>query len=94
MSVREFKYKEAKDTMIKVKEEAGKVEKYLSKCDSIIEENVGVENRWSGQRASEFKSKWKKASADFNNFVNLINEYANKIDESYKVHKQFDETTN
>lgn len=94
MSVREFKYKEAKDTMIKVKEEAEKVEKYLSKCDSIIEENVGVENRWSGQRASEFKAKWKKASADFSNFVNLINKYANKIDESYRVHKHFDETKN
>ena len=94
MAVRSFNYEEAKNTMAKVQEEANKVKNYLNKCDSIIDENVGVENRWSGQRASEYKEKWKKAAADFDSFVKLINEYATKIDESYKVHKQFDKTVN
>lgn len=94
MAVRSFNYEEAKSTMQKVQEEANKVKTYLAKCDSIIDENVGVQNRWSGQRASEYKEKWKKASASFDSFVKLINEYAIKIDESYRVHKQFDETTN
>ena len=94
MAVRSFNYEEAKSTMNKVQEEAKKVKNYLNKCNSIIEENVGVKNRWSGERASEFKQKWKNAAADFDKFVELINKYATKIDESYRVHKQFDETTN
>lgn len=94
MAVRSFNYEEAKNTMSKIQEEASKVKSYLNKCDAIINENVGVENRWSGQRASEFKQKWQKAAQDFNSFVELINAYATKIDESYKIHKQFDETTN
>ena len=94
MAVRSFNYEEAKSTMNKVQEEAQKVKQYLNKCDSIIDENVGVKNRWSGQRATEYKQKWKSAAADFDNFVKLINEYATKIDESYKVHKQFDEASN
>mgnify|MGYP004629763901 FL=1 len=94
MAVRHFDYAEAKATMAKVQDEANKVKTYLSKCDSIINENVGVENRWSGQRATDFKQKWEKAAANFENFVQLINNYANKIDESYRVHQQFDQTQN
>ena len=94
MAVRSFNYEEAKSTMIKIQDEAKKIDNYLKKCDAIIDENVGVENRWSGQRASEYKGKWKKAAADFNSFVQLINSYATKIDESYKTHKQFDEIQN
>lgn len=92
MAVREFNYEQAKSTMNKVQEEANKVKTYLAKCDSIVNENVGVQNRWSGQRASDFKQKWEKAAADFNEFVKLINDYAGKIDESYRVHQQFDQT--
>lgn len=94
MSVRSFNYEEAKSTMKKVQDEAQKVKTYLNKCDSIINDNVGVKNRWSGERATNFKQKWEKASADFDSFVQLINKYATKIDESYKAHKQFDEATN
>lgn len=94
MAVRHFDYAEAKATMSRVQEEANKVKSYLTKCDSIINENVGVQNRWSGQRATDFKQKWEKAAADFENFVQLINSYANKIDESYRVHQQFDQTQN
>lgn len=94
MAVRHFDYAEAKATMAKVQDEANKVKTYLAKCDSIINENVGVENRWSGQRATDFKQKWEKAAADFENFVQLINTYANRIDESYRVHQQFDQTQN
>lgn len=94
MAVRHFDYAEAKATMAKVQDEANKVKTYLTKCDSIINENVGVENRWSGQRATDFKQKWDKAAADFENFVQLINTYANRIDESYRVHQQFDQTQN
>ncbi len=94
MAVRHFDYEAAKSTMTRVQEEANKVKTYLTKCDSIIEENVGVENRWSGQRATDFKQKWEKAAAEFESFVQLINQYANKIDESYRVHQQFDQTQN
>ena len=94
MAVRHFDYAEAKATMAKVQDEANKVKTYLTKCDSIIKENVGVENRWSGQRATDFKQKWDKAAADFENFIQLINTYANRIDESYRVHQQFDQTQN
>ena len=94
MAVRSFNYEEAKSTMQKIQEEANKVKTYLSKCDSIIDENVGVKNRWSGQRASEFKEKWKQEAAEFENFVNLINEYANRVDDSYRAHKTFDEAAN
>lgn len=94
MAVRSFDYEQAKSTMQKIQEEANKVKNYLTKCDLIIDENVGVKNRWSGQRASEFKTKWKQEAAEFENFVNLINTYANRIDDSYQAHKVFDETTN
>lgn len=94
MAVRHFDYAEAKSTMAKVQEEANKVKNYLNKCDSIVDENVGVTNRWSGQRADDFKQKWEKAAAEFEGFVQLINQYANKIDESYRVHQQFDQTAN
>lgn len=94
MAVRSFNYEEAKSTMQKVQEEANKVKTYLAKCDSIIDENVGVQNRWSGQRASQFKEKWKQEAAEFENFVSLINRYAIKIDESYRAHKTFDEAGN
>ena len=94
MAVRHFDYNEAKTTMAKIQDEANKVKSYLNKCDSIINENVGVENRWSGQRANDFKQKWQKSAADFEKFVQLINNYANKIDESYRVHQQFDQTQN
>ena len=94
MAVRSFNYEEAKNTMKKVQDEAQKVKTYLNKCDSIINDNVGVKNRWSGERATNFKQKWEKASAEFNSFVQLINKYATKIDDSYRVHKQFDEASN
>lgn len=94
MAVRSFSYDEAKSTMAKIQEEAGKVDKYLQNCDDIIKQNVGVEDRWSGQRANDFKQKWEKSAAEFKSFVQLINTYANKIDESYRVHQQFDETAN
>lgn len=94
MAVRHFDYQEAKTTMAKVQDEANKVKSYLNKCDSIIKENVGVQNRWSGQRATDFKQKWDKAAANFDEFVKLINNYANRIDESYRVHQQFDQTQN
>ena len=94
MAVRHFDYNEAKTTISKIQVDANKVKSYLNKCDSIINENVGVENRWSGQRANDFKQKWQKSAADFEKFVQLINNYANKIDESYRVHQQFDQTQN
>lgn len=94
MAVRHFNYDEAKQTMAHIQDEANKVKNYLNKCDAIINENVGVENRWSGQRANDFKQKWSKASADFDSFVQLINSYANKVDESYRVHQQYDQTAN
>lgn len=94
MAVRHFDYEQAKSTMARVQEEANKVKNYLNKCDAIIKENVGVENRWSGQRANDFKQKWDKSAADFDSFVQLINQYANKIDDSYKAHQQFDQTAN
>lgn len=92
MAVREFNYEQAKSTMTKIQDEANKVKTYLNKCDSIINENVGVQNRWSGQRASDFKQKWEKAASNFDEFTKLINSYANKIDESYAVHQKFDQT--
>ena len=94
MAVRNFDYAEAKATMASIQEEANKVKQYLTKCDAIVNENVGVQNRWSGERATNFKQKWEKAAADFDMFVKLINTYANKIDESYRVHQQFDQTQN
>lgn len=94
MAVRHFNYDEAKQTMTHIQDEANKVKNYLNKCDAIIHENVGVENRWSGQRANDFKQKWDKAAADFDSFVELINNYANKVDESYKVHQQYDQKAN
>lgn len=55
MAVRSYNYDEAKSTMAKIQEEAGKVDKYLQNCDDIIKQNVGVEDRWSGQRANDFR---------------------------------------
>ena len=94
MTVRHFDYAVAKNTMAKIQSEASKVKSILANCNSIVEENVGVENRWSGQRATDFKQKWGKAAENFDTFVELINTYANKIDESYRVHQQYDETQN
>lgn len=94
MAVRHFDYAEAKATMANIQDEANKIKSYLAKCDAIINENVGVQNRWSGQRATAFKQKWEKSSADFQNFVQLINSYANRVDESYRIHQQFDQTQN
>ena len=91
MAVRNFDYEKTKSTMATIQEKANNVKDYLAACQSIIDENVGVENRWSGERASKFKERWEKTSADFNNFVEIINQYANKIDDSYKAHKAFDE---
>lgn len=94
MGVRHFDYAAAKNTMAKIQSEASTVKTILSNCNSIVEENVGVENRWSGQRASDFKQKWNTAAENFDTFVELINTYANKIDDSYRVHQQYDETQN
>lgn len=94
MAVRHFNYEEAKSTMISIQDEVNKIKSYLAKCDSIINENVGVQNKWSGQRANDLRQKWEKASADFDGFVKLINTYANRIDESYRIHQQFDQTQN
>ena len=94
MTVRHFDYAAAKNTMAKIQSEASKVKSILANCNSIVEENVGVENRWSGQRSTDFKQKWGKAAENFDTFVELINTYANKIDESYRVHQQYDETQN
>ncbi len=94
MTVRHFDYAAAKNTMAKIQSEASTVKTILSNCNTIVEENVGVENRWSGQRATDFKQKWGKAAENFDTFVELINKYANKIDESYRVHQTYDETQN
>lgn len=94
MTVRHFDYAAAKNTMAEIQSEASKVKSILANCNSIVEENVGVEKRWSGQRATDFKQKWGKAAENFDTFVELINTYANKIDKSYRVHQQYDETQN
>ena len=73
MGVRHFDYAAAKNTMAKIQSEASKVKSILANCNSIVEENVGVENRWSGQRATDFKQKWGKAAENFDTFVELIN---------------------
>lgn len=91
MAVRHFEYNEAKNTMSKVQSEAKSVEKYLARCEEIVNENVGVENRWSGARANAFKEKWEKTSSEFKDFVALINQYATKIDESYQAHKSYED---
>ena len=91
---RVFEYAEAKSTMQSIQEKANSIKNYLDTCQSIIDENVGVTNRWSGERANNFKAKWNKTSAEFDTFVQMINEYANKIDESYRQHKAFDEAGN
>ena len=93
MAVRHFDYQEAKTTMTKVQEEANKVKSYLNKCDDIIKQNVGVEDRWSGQRANDFKQKWDKSAAEFKSFVQLINSYAGRIEESTRAHEKFDNET-
>lgn len=93
MAVRSFSYDEAKSTMAKIQEEAGKVDKYLRNCDDIIKQNVGVEDRWSGQRANDFKQKWEKSAAEFKSFVQLINSYAGRIEESTRAHEKFDNET-
>ena len=93
MAVRHFDYNEAKATMAKIQEEAGKVDKYLQNCDDIIKQNVGVEDRWSGQRANDFKQKWEKSAAEFKSFVQLINSYAGRIEESTRAHESFDNKT-
>ena len=93
MAVRSYNYDEAKSTMAKIQEEAGKVEKYLQNCDDIIKQNVGVENGWSGRRANDFKQKWEKSAAEFNSFVQLINAYAGRIEESTRAHESFDNKT-
>lgn len=91
MAVRNFDYAEAKDTMTKIQGQAEAIKKYLNTCQTIIDENVGVKGRWSGERATAFKQRWERTSADFQNFVQMINQYANKVDESYRVHQQFDQ---
>ena len=79
--------------MAKILEEAEKVAKYLQNCDDIIKQNVGVEDRWSGQRANDFKQKWDNSAAEFNSFVQLIKTYAGRIEESTNAHKKFDNKT-
>ena len=93
MAVRSYNYDEAKSTMAKILEEAEKVAKYLQNCDDIIKQNVGVEDRWSGQRANDFKQKWDNSAAEFKSFVQLINSYAGRIEESTNAHKKFDNKT-
>lgn len=93
MAVRSYNYEEAKSTMTKILEEAEKVAKYLKNCDNIIKQNVGVEDRWSGKRANDFKQKWDNSAAEFNSFVELIKTYAGRIEESTRVHKKFDNET-
>lgn len=92
MAVRSFDYEQAKSTMNSIQTKASEVQKILNTCQNIVDDNVGVENRWSGERATDFKAKWERAAADFNSFVQMINNYASRIDESYKTHKEFDET--
>ena len=94
MAVRNFEYAEAKATMVDIQRKADEVKKYLAKCQSIIDENVGVKNRWSGERATKFKERWNRTSENFNIFVDMINQYANKIDESYKQHRAYEESGN
>lgn len=91
MAVRHFDYEQAKNTMTQIQNQADNVKKYLANCQSIVNENVGVQNRWTGQRATAFKQKWEKSAAEFNEFVEMINQYASKIDESYRVHQSFDQ---
>ena len=93
MAVRSYNYDEAKSTMAKILEEAEKVAKYLQNCDDINKQNVGVEDRWSSQRANDFKQKWDNSAAEFNSFVQLIKTYAGRIEESTNAHKKFDNKT-
>ena len=92
MALRTFEYAEAKATMGDIQRKADEVKKHLAKCQSIIDENVGVKNRWSGERATKFKERWNRTSENFNSFVETINQYASKIDESYKKHQQYEES--
>ena len=60
MAVRHFEYAEAKNTMSKIQSEASNVEKYLARCEEIVNENVGVENRWSVQEQMLLKKNGKR----------------------------------
>ena len=91
MAVRHFEYEQARSTMNEIKSEAQKVDTYLKRCQQIINENVGVSNRWTGQRADDFKKRFEAKAAEFKEFVSLINQYANRVEDSYREHKAFDQ---
>lgn len=88
---REFKYAEAKKTATDILEEANKVQSYLNNCQNIINSNVGVSNKWTGERAERFKRDFETKAAEFKNFVEVIKGYQTRIDESYQTYKTFEE---
>lgn len=89
--LRQFDYVNAKKTMGDIQDKSDEIKKILEKCDTIIKDNVGVEDRWSGQRADDFKRRWDKAASEFGKFIDLINTYPAKIDESHKAHQQYEQ---
>ena len=90
MAVREFNYQEALNTMNNIKTNAQTIKSVLSNCNDIINENVGVSGKWSGDRANVFKAKWQKTSAEFDSFYRIIMKDAEKVQASYDAHKRFE----
>lgn len=91
MAVRHFDYEQTKNTMQKIQNLKSKVQKNIDNVQSIVNENVCVENRWTGTRAREFKSNWEKTSSSFKEFVDIIDQYAQKVEQSYKAHQSFEQ---
>lgn len=67
------------------------IESALRNCEKIVDENVGVENRWSGQRANDFKAKFTKVASDFKEYVNQINGYVLYINKVYEKFSAYEE---
>lgn len=84
----DFNFDEVHNIMSRIQEEAHNIQSYLNECDSIVNENVNVPNRWCGQRATSFKEDWMKTSSEFDSFVKEIDGIVGKIEMASTEYKK------
>lgn len=75
----------------RVRDHAKEIKKILDACDEAIEQNVGDNKPWAGERATTFKNTFKKQAATFDSFVEMVNREAGNIETASTAYKKFDQ---
>ena len=92
MALEKFEYENIKTIMNEIESIGNQVKGVLAKCESEMNQNLGNISTWSGDAATSVKNKWDKCADNFDEFLNEIKSWVQKMDTAQAAFKKFEES--